>query len=175
MRGLGWVPIGLSAQAPPSDKSLLLRFCSCDLVAKLRLRQEVDMWACLVHQRCCLSLWTNSGTFWRMNPDKTDHIWLHFMNLFLRKPFFFLSDSKFLFPLTIYELFHTRTGLRLTYYCCFQAVLYEHDSSRISSLRRDDSDPRALAYVYENQHSYTLFYIKMANLVSTHALISFFK
>ncbi|CAL8252710.1 unnamed protein product [Merluccius merluccius] len=45
-----------------------------------------------------------------------------------------------------------------------RCVMYEHDASRISSLRRDESDPRALAYVFQHQHSYTLFYIKMANM-----------
>lgn len=59
--------------------------------------------------------------------------------------------------------------------CCFQAVLYDHDRSRISCLRKDDSDPRALAYVYENQDSCALFYIKMANLVATHQLDFVFK
>ncbi|KAJ3599311.1 hypothetical protein NHX12_033274 [Muraenolepis orangiensis] len=43
-------------------------------------------------------------------------------------------------------------------------VMYEHDGSRISSLRRDQSDARALSYVFQHQHSYTLFYIKMANM-----------
>ncbi|CAL8309867.1 unnamed protein product [Lota lota] len=42
-------------------------------------------------------------------------------------------------------------------------VTYEHDARRISSLRRDESDPRALAYVFQHLHSYTLFYIKTAN------------
>ncbi|XP_037624887.1 disabled homolog 1-like [Sebastes umbrosus] len=44
------------------------------------------------------------------------------------------------------------------------AVLHDHDRSRISSLTRDESDPRALAYVYQHQDTYTLFYIKTANL-----------
>ncbi|XP_060889847.1 disabled homolog 2-like [Labrus mixtus] len=44
------------------------------------------------------------------------------------------------------------------------AVLYDHDRTRISSLTKDESDPRALAYVYQHQDSYNLFYIKMANL-----------
>lgn len=42
-------------------------------------------------------------------------------------------------------------------------VLYDHDRKKITSLRRDDSDPRALAYVYQQQDAYLLFYIKMAN------------
>lgn len=54
-------------------------------------------------------------------------------------------------------------------FLCFQAVLHDHDRSRITSLKKDDSDPRALAYVYQHQDSYSLFYIKMANLV-THSL-----
>ncbi|XP_042369518.1 disabled homolog 2-like [Plectropomus leopardus] len=44
------------------------------------------------------------------------------------------------------------------------AVLHDHDRSRISSLRRDESDSRALAYVYQYQDTYCLFYIKTANL-----------
>ncbi|XP_033478688.2 uncharacterized protein LOC117254471 [Epinephelus lanceolatus] len=44
------------------------------------------------------------------------------------------------------------------------AVLQDHDRSKISSLRKDESDPRALAYVYQHQDTYCLFYIKMANL-----------
>ncbi|XP_038571476.1 disabled homolog 1-like isoform X1 [Micropterus salmoides] len=44
------------------------------------------------------------------------------------------------------------------------AVLYDHDRIRISSLMKDKSDPRALAYVYQHQDTYSLFYIKMANL-----------
>lgn len=38
----------------------------------------------------------------------------------------------------------------------------------ITSLTRDGSDPRALAYVYQQQDAYLLFYIKTANLVITH-------
>ena len=48
---------------------------------------------------------------------------------------------------------------------CVQAVLHDHDRSGISSLMRDESDPRALAYVYQHQDTYCLFYIKTANLV----------
>ncbi|XP_028258994.1 disabled homolog 2-like isoform X2 [Parambassis ranga] len=44
------------------------------------------------------------------------------------------------------------------------AVLFDHDRSRISSLTKDESDPRALAYIYQHEDTYTLFYIKMANL-----------
>ncbi|XP_062251716.1 disabled homolog 1-like isoform X2 [Platichthys flesus] len=44
------------------------------------------------------------------------------------------------------------------------AVLHDHERSRISSLTEDESDPRALAYVYQHQDTYSLFYIKMANL-----------
>ncbi|XP_070688525.1 disabled homolog 2-like [Pempheris klunzingeri] len=43
-------------------------------------------------------------------------------------------------------------------------VLYDHGRSRISSLTKDASDPRALSYVYQDQNTYSLFYIKMANL-----------
>lgn len=78
------------------------------------------------------------------------------------------SDSKAPVPLVLYDLFNTRTDAHLIYHFCGQAVLYDHDRGRISCLRKDDSDPRALAYVYENQDSYSLFYIKMANLVVTH-------
>ncbi|KAF7202521.1 disabled homolog 2 [Nothobranchius furzeri] len=42
-------------------------------------------------------------------------------------------------------------------------VIYEHDRKRISSLTKDESDPRALAYIYQHQDAYELFYIKMAN------------
>ncbi|KAI3368622.1 hypothetical protein L3Q82_025632, partial [Scortum barcoo] len=44
------------------------------------------------------------------------------------------------------------------------ALLCDHDRSRISSLTKDESHPRALAYVYQHQDAYSLFYIKMANL-----------
>ncbi|XP_054459297.1 disabled homolog 1-like [Anoplopoma fimbria] len=44
------------------------------------------------------------------------------------------------------------------------AILHDHDRSRISSLTKDESDPRALAYVYQHQDTYSLFYIKTANL-----------
>ncbi|XP_010770536.1 disabled homolog 1-like [Notothenia coriiceps] len=47
---------------------------------------------------------------------------------------------------------------------CLKAVLHDHDRSGISSLMRDESDPRALAYVYQHQDTYCLFYIKTANL-----------
>ncbi|XP_031163198.1 disabled homolog 2-like isoform X4 [Sander lucioperca] len=50
-----------------------------------------------------------------------------------------------------------------------KAVLYDHDRSRISSLTKDKSDPRALAYVSQHQDTYCLFYIKMANLVTAHS------
>lgn len=46
--------------------------------------------------------------------------------------------------------------------------MYDHDRKLMSSVRRDDSDPRALAYVYQQQDAYLLFYIKTANLVMTH-------
>lgn len=44
------------------------------------------------------------------------------------------------------------------------ADIHNHDRSRISSLMKDESDPRALAYVYKYQDTFCLFYIKMANL-----------
>ncbi|XP_071342121.1 disabled homolog 1-like isoform X2 [Trachinotus anak] len=44
------------------------------------------------------------------------------------------------------------------------AVLHDHERSRISSLTKDESDPRALAYIYQHQDAYILFYIKTANL-----------
>ncbi|XP_023282244.1 disabled homolog 2-like [Seriola lalandi dorsalis] len=44
------------------------------------------------------------------------------------------------------------------------ALLHEHERSRISSLTKDESDPRALAYIYQHQDAYSLFYIKTANL-----------
>eukprot|EP00064_Thunnus_orientalis_P010640 superscaffoldBa00001462_g10666 len=45
-----------------------------------------------------------------------------------------------------------------------KAVLHDHERSRISSLTKDQSDLRALAYIYQQEDTYTLFYIKMANL-----------
>ncbi|KAM4547886.1 uncharacterized protein PAE49_016372 [Odontesthes bonariensis] len=42
-------------------------------------------------------------------------------------------------------------------------VLHDHDRSRISSLTKDESDPRALAYIYQKEDTYVLFYIKTAN------------
>ncbi|KAF3690759.1 Disabled -like protein 1 [Channa argus] len=45
-----------------------------------------------------------------------------------------------------------------------KAVLHDHERSRISSLTKDESDPRALAYICQDQDTYNLFYIKMANL-----------
>lgn len=44
------------------------------------------------------------------------------------------------------------------------AVIYDHDKSRISYLKKDESDPRALAYIYQHQDTYFLFYIKTATL-----------
>lgn len=44
------------------------------------------------------------------------------------------------------------------------ALIHDHDQSRISSVKKDESDPRALAYIYQHQNTYSLFYIKMANL-----------
>ncbi|KAG7513526.1 hypothetical protein JOB18_010244 [Solea senegalensis] len=48
-----------------------------------------------------------------------------------------------------------------------KAVLHDHERSRISSLTKDESDPRALAYIYQHQDSYSLFYIKMAILADS--------
>ncbi|XP_023195792.1 disabled homolog 2-like isoform X1 [Xiphophorus maculatus] len=39
-------------------------------------------------------------------------------------------------------------------------VLHDHDRSRISSVTKDKSDPRALAYIYRHEDAYILFYIK---------------
>lgn len=44
------------------------------------------------------------------------------------------------------------------------AVIHDHDRTKISSVTKDESDPRALAYVYQNQDTFCLFYIKTANL-----------
>ncbi|GAA6235382.1 disabled homolog 1-like [Lates japonicus] len=44
------------------------------------------------------------------------------------------------------------------------AVLHDHKRSRISSLTKDKSDPRALAYIYQHEDTHSLFYIKTANL-----------
>ncbi|XP_020558027.1 disabled homolog 1 isoform X2 [Oryzias latipes] len=43
-------------------------------------------------------------------------------------------------------------------------VLHDQEKSRISSLTKDGSDPRALAYIYQHEDSYVLFYIKTACL-----------
>ncbi|KAM4575534.1 disabled homolog 1-like [Fundulus diaphanus] len=42
-------------------------------------------------------------------------------------------------------------------------VLHDQDRTRISSLTKDMSDPRALAYIYKHEDVYILFYIKTAN------------
>ncbi|XP_024861121.1 disabled homolog 2 isoform X2 [Kryptolebias marmoratus] len=42
-------------------------------------------------------------------------------------------------------------------------LVYEHDRNRISSLTKDEFDPRALAYIYQNQDAFVLFYIKTAH------------
>ncbi|KAM9762040.1 uncharacterized protein ACNS7B_004253 [Menidia menidia] len=42
-------------------------------------------------------------------------------------------------------------------------VLHDHDRSKISSLTKDASDPRALAYIYQHEEAFVLFYIKTAN------------
>ncbi|XP_041862146.1 disabled homolog 2-like [Melanotaenia boesemani] len=52
------------------------------------------------------------------------------------------------------KIVNERTGL----------VVQGHDRSKISSLTKDESDPRALAYIYQHEDSYVLFYFKMANL-----------
>jgi hypothetical protein len=44
-------------------------------------------------------------------------------------------------------------------------VEYDHERGKINSLTKDESDPRALSYIYDHEGTYTLFYIKMANLV----------
>ncbi|XP_055717915.1 disabled homolog 2-like isoform X2 [Salvelinus fontinalis] len=43
-------------------------------------------------------------------------------------------------------------------------VEYDHERGKINSLTKDESDPRALSYIYDHEGTYTLFYIKMANL-----------
>ncbi|XP_041694466.1 disabled homolog 2 [Coregonus clupeaformis] len=43
-------------------------------------------------------------------------------------------------------------------------VEYNHERGKINSLTKDESDPRALSYIYDHEGTYTLFYIKMANL-----------
>ena len=57
--------------------------------------------------------------------------------------------------------------VRYVIFSVFQAVLHDHERSRISSLTKDESDPRALAYIYQEDDTYSLFYIRMANLVTT--------
>ncbi|XP_035996703.1 disabled homolog 2 [Fundulus heteroclitus] len=42
-------------------------------------------------------------------------------------------------------------------------VLHDQDRTRISSLTKDMSDPRALAYIYKHEDVFVLFYIKTAN------------
>ncbi|XP_028301333.1 disabled homolog 1-like isoform X2 [Gouania willdenowi] len=44
------------------------------------------------------------------------------------------------------------------------AVLHDQDKSRLSSLTKDETDLRALAYIYHHEDRYILFYIRMANL-----------
>ncbi|XP_077390596.1 low density lipoprotein receptor adapter protein 1-like [Festucalex cinctus] len=44
------------------------------------------------------------------------------------------------------------------------ALHHEHDRSQISSLVKDKQDVRALAYIYQQEDTYNLFYFKMAHL-----------
>uniref|UniRef100_A0A3Q2P7F3 PID domain-containing protein n=1 Tax=Fundulus heteroclitus TaxID=8078 RepID=A0A3Q2P7F3_FUNHE len=44
-------------------------------------------------------------------------------------------------------------------------VLHDQDRTRISSLTKDMSDPRALAYIYKHEDVFILFYIKTANQI----------
>ncbi|CAL1591819.1 unnamed protein product [Knipowitschia caucasica] len=44
------------------------------------------------------------------------------------------------------------------------AEMYVHEQHDISALTRDDSDPRALAYVHKHTDNFYLFYLRMANL-----------
>lgn len=44
------------------------------------------------------------------------------------------------------------------------AEIHHHEKSKISSVTKDESDVRALAYIYQHQESYLLFYFRMANL-----------
>ncbi|XP_023699375.2 uncharacterized protein [Paramormyrops kingsleyae] len=44
------------------------------------------------------------------------------------------------------------------------AVEHKHELERISSVKKDDSQPRAFSYVYAHEGTFKLFFIKMANL-----------
>ncbi|XP_035796626.2 disabled homolog 1-like [Amphiprion ocellaris] len=46
------------------------------------------------------------------------------------------------------------------------AVVHNHEKSKISYLTKDESDPRALAYIYQYTDACMLFYIKMAYLAA---------
>ncbi|KAI1891835.1 hypothetical protein AGOR_G00147830 [Albula goreensis] len=43
------------------------------------------------------------------------------------------------------------------------AVEHEHAKEKISSLKKDNSDPRAFSYIYGHEDTFKLFFIKMAN------------
>ena len=47
-----------------------------------------------------------------------------------------------------------------------QVVEHEHEIEKISSLKKDDSDPRAFSYIFGQNGAFKLFYIKMGNTVS---------
>ncbi|MEQ2162604.1 hypothetical protein GOODEAATRI_021478, partial [Goodea atripinnis] len=51
-------------------------------------------------------------------------------------------------------------------------VLHDQDRTRISSVTKDKSDPRALAYIYKHEDAYILFYIKTATQVKTLCVIT---
>ncbi|KAL1023250.1 hypothetical protein UPYG_G00038290 [Umbra pygmaea] len=42
-------------------------------------------------------------------------------------------------------------------------TVHDHEPGKISSLTKDELDPRALSYIYNDEGTYILFYIKMAN------------
>lgn len=46
------------------------------------------------------------------------------------------------------------------------AVVFDHEKSKINYLTKDESDPRALAYIYQYKDACILFYIRMANLAA---------
>ncbi|XP_034149763.1 disabled homolog 2 isoform X5 [Esox lucius] len=43
-------------------------------------------------------------------------------------------------------------------------VIHSHEPGNIHSLTKDEYDPRALSYIYNDEGTHVLFYIKMANL-----------
>ncbi|KAG9350753.1 hypothetical protein JZ751_024642 [Albula glossodonta] len=51
------------------------------------------------------------------------------------------------------------------------AVEHEHAKEKISSLKKDNSDPRAFSYIYGHEGIFKLFFIKMANANGTSLLL----